>query len=355
MKLHSLIKLLAASILHFTVCITPVFSQTVTVKSGDELGHGMLLKHGSTCYVLTPKHVTNNKRRVTVFSSAPIVHSGALVETPFWDGMDFAIGVVRGPVEEKCTTTLDDLSSKLTAASGRHAQLLRLLPSGEIERIDMSIINTGYLTLDARIEEGSSELFKGTSGAFLFDGDKPIGMIVEALSATEGRFIRIEELHLNLARRLNRKAGFQAAASNSTPVANSDHGDNLPLEFVRASRPPIYPDVGEANMLGDGSYVFDLPRPNRIAFKIKSPGAVALSNVRVFSDVDAEYAIPRNIRIDVSSAPDGNRPRFFGAAEMGPDGIFDFSRAPTLARWVFITVNDAWENGVIGISAVRAE
>jgi hypothetical protein len=269
--------------------------------------------------------------------------------------MDFAIGVVRGPVEEKCTTTLDDLSSKLTAASGRHAQLLRLLPSGEIERIDMSIINTGYLTLDARIEEGSSELFKGTSGAFLFDGDKPIGMIVEALSATEGRFIRIEELHLNLARRLNRKAGFQAAASNSTPVANSDHGDNLPLEFVRASRPPIYPDVGEANMLGDGSYVFDLPRPNRIAFKIKSPGAVALSNVRVFSDVDAEYAIPRNIRIDVSSAPDGNRPRFFGAAEMGPDGIFDFSRAPTLARWVFITVNDAWENGVIGISAVRAE
>ncbi len=77
--------------------------------------------------------------------------------------------------------------------------------------------------------------------------------------------------------------------------------------------------------------------------------------MRVFSDIDADYAIPRNIRIDVSSAPDGNRPRFFGAAEMGPDGVFDFSRAPTLARWVFITVNDAWENGAIGISAVHVK
>ncbi|WP_458722386.1 hypothetical protein [Shimia sp. W99] len=355
MKLSSLSKLLAASILCFTVLITPVFSQTVSVQSGDELGHGMLLKHGSTCYVLTPRHVANNKRRVTVFSSAPVVHSGALVETPFWEGMDFAIGVVRGPIEEKCVTTLDDLSGEVRLASGRRVQLLRLLPSGEIERIDMSVTKTDYLTLDARIEDGSSELFKGTSGAFLFDGEKPIGMIVEALSSTEGRFIRVEELHMNLLRRLNRKAGFQAAASNSTPVASNDDGDGLPLEFVRASQPPIYPDVAEANMLGDGSYVFDLPRPNRIAFKIKSPGAVPLSSVRVFSDVDADYAIPRSIRIDVSTAPDGNRPRFFSAAEMGPDGVFDFSRAPTLARWVFITVNDAWESGAIGISAVRVK
>lgn len=316
----------------------------------------MLLKHGSTCYVLTPKHVTNNKRRVTVFSSAPVVHSGALVEKPFWDGMDFAIGVVRGPVEEKCATTLDDLSKKVTVASGRRAQLLRLLPSGEIERIDMSIMKTDYLTLDARIEGGSSELYKGTSGAFLFDGEKPIGMIVEALSATEGRFIRIEELHLNLERRLRRKAGYQATASPiSAPVAGGTDSDGHPLEFIRASQPPIYPDVAEVNMLGDGSYVFDLPRPNRIAFKIKSPGALPLSNVQVFSDVDADYAVPRSIRIDVSSAPDGNRPRFFGMAEMGPDGVFNFTRAPTLARWVFITINGAWENGAIGISAVRAK
>ncbi len=356
MKSRSPINALAASLLYFVACITPVFSQTVTIQSGDELGHGMLLKHGSTCYVLTPKHVANNKRRVTVFSSAPVVHSGALVETPFWEGMDFAIGVVRGPVEEKCVTTLDDLSTEVTVANGRHAQLLRLLPSGDIERVVMSVMKTDYLTLDARIVDGVSELYKGTSGAFLFDGEKPIGMIVEALSATEGRFIRIEELHSNLTRRLTRKAGFQAATVPfSAAATNNDAGDIVPLEFIRASQPPIYPDYAEDNMLGDGSYVFDLPRPNRIAFKIKGHEAVPLSNVRIFSEVDGDYAIPRNIRIAVSSAPDGSRPRFFGAAEMGPDGVFDFSRAPTLARWMFITVNDAWETGAIGISAVRAK
>lgn len=310
----------------------------------------MLLKHGATCYVLTPKHVTGGKRRVTVFSSAPVVHSGALVETPFWEGMDFAIGIVRGQIEQQCTTTLDDLSGPVNVAAGRKVQMLRLRPSGDIERLDMSVTKSDYLTLEARIENSEDELFKGTSGAFLFDGDKPIGMITQALSATEGRFIRIEELHMNLLRRLNRRAGFQVAAPS--PPSQNTTSQGVPLEFISASQAPIFPDVSEQNMLQEGSYVFQLSRPNRIAFKVKSRDAISLSKVQIFSDVDADYAIPRNIRIDVSSSPDGSRPRFFGAAEMGPDGIFDFSRAPTLTRWVFITVSGAWEGGALGIDSV---
>jgi hypothetical protein len=242
----------------------------------------------------------------------------------------------------------------VNVATGRRVQLLRLRPSGDVERIEMSVTSSDYLTLEAQIEDGSAELFKGTSGAFLFDGEKPIGMIVQALSSTEGRFIRIEELHMNLARRLNRRAGFQTSAVVKPAVA-SDATSGIPLEFVSATQPPIFPDVPETNMLGDGSYVFELPRPNRIAFKIKSPDAVPLSKVQILSDVDAEYATPRNIRIDVSSSPNGKRPRFFGAAEMGPDGVFSFSRNPTLARWIYVTVSDAWESGVIGIDSISAE
>lgn len=174
---------------------TPALAQAVTVQSGDEFGHGFMVRQGSTCYVLLPKHVAAGQRRVTVFSAAPVVHSGALVETPFWDGMDLAIGVVRGAIEKRCTIELSSLDISAQPESGARTQLLRLRQSGEPERVEMLVTDSQYLTLEADIADGKSELFKGTSGAFLFAENKPLGMVIEALSPTKGRFIRIEEIY----------------------------------------------------------------------------------------------------------------------------------------------------------------
>lgn len=327
----------------------PAASQTVAVQSGQEQGHGFLVRQGGACYLLLPKHVAAGRRNVTVFSAAPVEHSGAFVETPFWEGMDLAIGVVRGTLERRCVRNLSDLDASVRPEEGARAQLLRLRPSGEPERIDMVVTDSRYLTLEAEIADGRSELFKGTSGAFLFAGDAPLGMIVEALSPTRGRFIRIEEIFHNVNRRIDRRSGFAVA---DAPAPAPAEEDALPFRFMSATLPPVDPDNSEANLHGPGAYVFRLTRPNRIAFRLDGADSEVVSRVTIRAAVDGVAGPARDVRIDVSTMEDGSRPRSFATAEMGPDGVLDIRRSQTRALWVFVTIASGWTSPVIGVESV---
>ncbi|MFN4153899.1 MAG: hypothetical protein ACK4HF_04545 [Paracoccaceae bacterium] len=322
----------------------------MTVHSGDGHGHGFLVRQGATCYVILPKHVAAGRRNVTVFSAAPVVHSSALIETPFWDGMDLAIGIVRGAVEQRCLREVSDLKTSVQPENAGRVQLLRLRQSGEPERVDMIITDSQYLTLDAEITDGQSELFKGTSGSFLFAGDTPIGMVVEALSPTKGRFVRIEEIFQNVHRRVDRRSGYAAAIAPPQPPAVTEADGGLPFDLVSASLPPVSPELSESNLNGPGSYVFELTRPNRLAFKAKG-GAVALSKVQIRAEAEAGYGIPRTVLIELSNTEDGVRTRMPTSVEMAPDGLLDLALQQT-TRWVFITIGSGWDSATIGLDSV---
>jgi hypothetical protein len=286
-----------------------------------------------------------------VFSAAPVIHSSAIVETPFWEGMDLAIGLVRGPVEQRCVRELSEFDTSVQPEAGARAHLLRLRQSGEPERVEMLITDSQYLTLDAETADGKTELFKGNSGAFLFSGDRPIGMVIETPSPTKGHFIRIEEIFRNLERRLDRRAGFAAADQPDVPAAETSEGALL-FRFVDATLAPVDPDQSEANLTAPGSYVFKLTRPNRIAFKVDGPKAVAVSRVTILSSADAPAGLPRDIVIEVSSNEDGSRVRPFGAGAMMADGRLDIRRQATKALWVFVTVHSGWDSPVIGVDSI---
>jgi len=349
-----LISIILATVACLQIGFTPADAQTVAIQSNDQVGHGFIFKHASQCYVVLPRHLVEGQRRVKVFSSAPVVYSGAVVDTPFWDGLDLAIGVVRGPIMERCTRTLDYFSSPKSTADGSVVQLLRLRESGEIERVNMIVTKGDYLTLQARITEKDKELFKGTSGAFLFAGGTPIGMVTDNLteSDTEGLFIRMEEIHMNLKRRLNRRAGFVSPTASETQDFSSTQ-NNLPMNLISVTLPPTFPDFGEENLLGPGSYVFELTRTNRISFQVTGDEAAILSRVRIKSNPAAPYTLPKGLRIDVSSKLDGTRPRSFLDGEMGLDGLYDATRQPSKVRWIFITVTSGWDNGPIGIDTIE--
>lgn len=310
----------------------------------------MVFRDAGVCYAIMPAHVAGGSRSVTVYSAAPVVHSSATIETPFWSGMDLAIGVARGSIEKRCTAKLADLNNQLQPETGARLQLLRLRPSGEPERIDMVVTQSEYLTLNAQISDGKSELFKGTSGAFLFDNDKPVGMVIKALSATEGQFIRIEEIYQNVSRRISRRAGY--AQTTVQAVEAAPDALAIPLEFVEATLPPIAPEVSEENMQGSGSYVFRLTKPNRITFKVIEGEAVTLSGLRITSALDGVAGLPRDIQIDVSSAPDGARIRPLYAGQMPPDGNLDIKLAGTRVRWVYVTIRSGWDRAEIGLDDV---
>lgn len=350
MILKRLFFALALILAQSSVFCLAAMAESVTIDNGSEKGQGLVFREGGVCWVIMPRHVAGDQRKVTLYSAAPVVHSSATVETPFWPGMDLAIGVARGAIEKRCTTPLSALNNASQPETGARLQLLRLRLSGEAERLDMIVTNGAYLTLDARLTDGKSELFKGTSGSFLFDADKPVGMVVEALSGTEARFIRIEEIYQNVARHVARRAGYataQAPAPTEAPTPNA-----LPFEVVEASLPPMSPDLAEENLTGPGSYVFTLTKPNRIAFRAAEGKVVTLSGLRLTAEAEGPAGLPRDIQIDVSTAPDGARTRSVFTGQMPPDGTLDVAISSTRVLWVFVTVRSGWDRPEIGLDAV---
>jgi hypothetical protein len=351
MIVKRLIVALVFSVTQFALLCLAANAESVTIDNGSERGQGLVFREGRVCYVIMPRHVAGEGSKVTIYSGAPVLHSTAYVVRPFWSGMDLAIGTVHGAVEKRCTAKLSDLDNEAQPDTGARLQLLHLLGSGEAERIDMVVTRSEYLTLDAQFANEKNELFKGLSGSFLFDADRPVGMIIETPSATEGHFIRIEEIHQNVARYLARRAGFSSAVGAVETVSDADA--SIPFTFVSATLPPISPEFSEENMAASGSYVFRLTRLNRIAFKAVGADAVTLSGLRINSEPGNETAgLPRDIQVDVSSAPDGVRIRSLFTGQMAPDGTLDLAFAGTRVRWVFVTIRSGWDRPEIGIESI---
>ena len=101
-------------------------AQTVRVDSGPEVGHGLMIRHQETCYLITARHVVDGRPIASVRSAVPVEPGTATMQTPFWAGMDLAVGVLRGAIEGRCTLTLDRISGDLAAESaGKPGRILR--------------------------------------------------------------------------------------------------------------------------------------------------------------------------------------------------------------------------------------
>lgn len=336
----------------------PGAAQVVAVDSGvDEggdrqTGHGFLIAHEGGCFVLMPRHVAAGQRRVTVSSAAPVITGTASVETPFWEGLDLAIGAVRGAIEERCEATIDTLTGAIRPELGAVPRLVRLRPNGEVEEPPMRTIGAPlYLTFDAEMVEQGDELFKGTSGAMLHVGGQPVGMVVETLSLTDGRFVRIEEVAMNASRWLDRRGGAFATETAPPPAVQAS---GMAVELVTASATPIAPETGPDALLGAGAYVFAPELPAQLVFRIVGEEAAPLSRVRLLSEPEAGQAIPRDVLIAVTTQAEPVALRPFGRTfRMGTDGVLEAQAGLTTARWVVVTILTAWDDGPVRVDDAR--
>jgi len=331
----------------------PVFAQVVRVESGPEVGHGFVLRHGGVCYLITPRHVTGSRRIATVKTASPMRSASAAMESPFWDGMDLAIGTVRAEgLGDYCRTSLTQLDQSLEVDAGQPMHLLRLRDTGEAERIPLEFADARYLTFTARMARQEDTFFRGTSGAFALVGDRPMGMVVTTTDGQEGQFIRIEELHQNVARWVQRSVRFVGAAPSADTVPL---GDGMRIVLHSVTQPPLTSDTAPENMRQEGAYVFPAGR-NQIIFRIPGVNPGALARIDLRSDPDAAYALPRLIRVEVSTAAEPSTGwRYFAEAEMAPDGVLAINRSAQNARWVRLTVETAQDFGAIGIESVSMQ
>lgn len=323
----------------------------VAVKSSKETGFGFMFQYMNTCYVVTPAHVAAGERRVTVLTAAPVTNAEARIETPFWTGLDLAIGPLRGAAVDQCSETLDSLAAIARPETGGKLELVRLRPSGEVERIPMRFVTTSFLTLEAEITASEPELYQGTSGAMLFQDDLPVGMVVSSTTAKLGTFVRIEQIAANIRLWLDRRGGVFSAPPETSSTASTE----LPFEVISSQIEPISPEFSSINLRGPGSFIFAPSRENRITLQILGDGKIALSRVIVRSDPDAGYALPRGIRVEVSTQGPNGRARSFLKGEMASDGTFDERRSPWGAQWVFITIESAWSDGPIAVEEIILE
>lgn len=334
--------------------VTSAEAQTVAVTNGmGEKGFGWMFDHAGSCYAVMPRHVAGPFPKVTVTSAAPVANGQGTVIRPFWDGLDLALAVVRGGIEQRCTESLERLSPSRRAQSTVEAKLHRLSPTGEEEHVALRITGRDYLTLTGEIAEMGAEIYQGTSGAFAFAGAEPIGMAIKSDNPQHGTFMRAEEIALNLGRFLKEQGAAFAQESQAEVVPVEVGG--IPLRFVSASAPPVAPQFGPENTLADGFYVFAPQRVMELLYRVEGDGPVGMSQVRLRTPMADGYALPR--RVIVMTSANRNQGRFleWSRGEMALDGLYD--TGPMGQRnvlWLKIRILDARSDGPLAIAEITA-
>ena len=315
-----------------------------------------MFRHAGSCYVALPAHVAGPLPRITVSTAAPVASDQAVVVAPFWPGLDLALGVLgRGALDARCTAALGDLAPTIRSRDAAEATILRVSPVGEEERLRVRIIDRDYLTFTAELESDGDAIAQGTSGAFAFAAGRPIGMAITSDDPSRARFMRSEEIALNLSRFLTEQGVAFSAPSGPEADPRPEAGGTLALGRASSTTPPVLPQHGVGNLLGDGLYVFRPTGPVEIVLRLDGKAAAALRRLRLTAPAEG-YAVPKDIVVQLDAGADGTRFRHWTQGQMRPDGVFDTGRlAGRNARWIKIVVRNAWGEGDVALDEVTAD
>lgn len=331
-------------------------AQTVSVQNGlGERGFGWMFSHDGLCHVVMPRHVAGPFPRVTLSTAAPVESASATMIAPFWDGIDLAVGVVRGGLEDRCTGTLEDLEEDRRTAGAAAGELVRLTPAGDLERSALRIMDRGYLTFEGVVEGGGTDVAQGTSGAFVFVAGKPVGMAVTSGGTGQATFIRSGEIAIHLRRFLGEQGGTYADLQAPAAAAAESGAGALPLVFHSASLPPVNPRFAPENMTGPGPFVFAPAPQMRFVFGFEGGGMHAVSRLRLESAPAGGQTTPREVILRWSVDETPGRFRSWTRGLVARDGLLDTGQgAARNMRWIEVIVLDAWSGGDIVIDEVTA-
>ncbi|PHO05309.1 hypothetical protein CSC82_03775 [Rhodobacteraceae bacterium 4F10] len=328
-------------------------AEPVAVR-GAERGQGYIFSHDGHCYLVTAKHVSGNRARAQVIAEGALSGSASL-RFPFWDGMDVAVGVVRRGAAERCEGSIDDFAASANALGGSTQAFLALInDEGFVDRLPMSVTESRYLDFDAQFSGSRDEVEvrQGMSGGFLFGDGKPIGMAIETLDGKEIRFIRSEEIFLNVSRWI----GTQSNIRMTSVSGASEAQDGLPLMVASTNAPAIGAEFLPENILSEGeAFVFSPTRNAEIVLEVAKEEKATLSRVVLNSKPESGQAVPRRVIIFASPDVEGANWRTFWSGEMSRDGVLDTGpRAQTWARRVKIVIASVWSEGPINLDRVSA-
>lgn len=355
---HHIGMLFALTLTVGMLCANAVLAQSVRVQSGEgNWGYGWMFQYAGNCYAVLPRHVAGDIfPKVTVSTAAPVVSDQAVVLRPFWEGIDLAVALIdRGILDGRCTSRLTDLQVTGEGRGAAVAVLTRVTPAGQEERIPLEVRDRTYLTFEGVVTRDGDRIGEGTSGAFAFVSGRPIGMAYETTGTDFARFMRAEEIFLNLERFLADQGGAFAAPPAPPAEATAPSGAFV-LQEASTNTPPVLPQYGPENLAGEGIYVVEPAGQVELTYRLPGGDAQALSRVRLTAPADGQFAVPKDIVVFLDAGEAGDRFRFWTQGQMRPDGVFDTGPlAARNARWVRIVVSSAWASGQMALDDLIVE
>lgn len=334
-----------------------VLAEPVMLR-GAEIGQGYMFSHRGNCYVVFPAHVTSPRARLQVIAEGAVTGS-ATPRFPFWAGLDLAVASVRRDAAKRCTAKIADLRPAGTPPPPSGLGVLVLVDrEGHLSRHRMQITDVSYLTFEASFTSKAVDVIQGMSGGFFFINNRPVGMALEKTDTGGIRFMRIEEIHMNLSRWLGTQSGVVFAPQSEADTPGAAQTDTTALSVLTSTVPASGPGTMVENLLIDsGAFVFEPAGQPQIDFLVGERGTkTTVGRVRMRSDPDAGDALPRRIVILINASEEGGRWRSFWSGEMPRTGELDTGPiAPSWAKRLRVIIASAWGLGPVRIDRIWVE
>lgn len=318
-------------------------AEVVTVEEGS--GAGLLVRQGGNCYVILPTHLHGRRRdgvRLGSERATGPIGTAKIVHVVPGD-VDISLGLVRGGMAQDCGRPWKDMPRRLDDRLVPGAQVVMQRPRQRVmEGRRLLIESFGFreMRLVPRADD-TGDLFGGTSGAVVFLGDEPIGMVLQAEGAGAALALRMDEIVAQLSRFL----GGHSVAPVTPPRDDGTAGERV--EAVSWSAHPIDGAADPTGMLaGEGPWIFALEdEPVRLVVRLAETDR--LSRIRLYSNEDDQASTPRRITVKSQTSDDPTRSRSsdLPAPEMTPDGQFDLRVGERFAKLVTITIHSSWGGG----------
>ncbi|MBV7408566.1 hypothetical protein [Maritimibacter sp. DP1N21-5] len=326
------------------------------VVIGDGSGSGFLFQSKGNCFVVLPTHLHGIR-----FEGIQITEPGgnrigtAKILYKASDNADLSVGLVRGSITADCGPEWSGLPRRLSQSLkvGMPVTMRRARQASTEGR--QVVIRTLTFQQIEIAPEGNEEadLFGGTSGAFLFDGDKPVGMVTDAANAGQAWALRMDEIVNRVSRIMGEMQEGDPCADPTMPGCES--GGALPEaategKAIEVTSWSVHPVEGTADptqmLLGQGAYVAPLTASTPIVLELTLPEDDRLRRITILSKPDDAASVPRGIEIS-TDATDGavRRPSPFPSYEMSPDGIYDVKVQERFVKRLTIKITSTWGGG----------
>ncbi|MCF3972592.1 hypothetical protein [Paracoccus salsus] len=354
-------KLIQSLALALPVAVFPALTDARPVWVEDGSGNGFLFRNRGVCYVILPTHVHGrgafrlSARNPSGLGTGRIIHKADAA-------LDLSLGVVSGTLEKDCGQDWADLPQRVAPVVGQTVTAVRY-EQGSVETIRSMITTVTFTHLEIAPLPDETRFFAArTSGAFVLDGTRPLGMIVEAEDRQSGYVLRWDEIYDRLRRVVEdwyEEDGCTDPAGCDNPVP--DPAPATLSGFRLASWKPhgISGEHGaEAMVAGLGPYVAPISRTEPVILTFEADTIREVSRVVLRSDADNETSVsPKLVMVRVDTSSDGvERWRDFRSPQdMVPGEALDLRRGATHARRLRIEIRSGWGDGPVRLDSVAIE